>query len=87
MSDNRTLVYFSDSRIALNQEVVEHPELCERLVKHPAQEFEVRLAEIASYCDVVLDGWYNPDELDRLCDILWHRLKKKRKSVVVLTHQ
>lgn len=77
------LEFFSDSRIALNHEVAEHPELCSFLANHPAQEFEIRLAEIAAYCEVVLDDWYTPDDLDKLCDILWNKLREKRGSITV----
>ena len=77
------LEFFSDSRIALNREVIEHPTLCELLSKHPPQEFEIRLAEIAAYCDVVLDDWYTPADLDKLCDILWNKLREKRGGIIV----
>lgn len=76
------LEFFSDSRIALNHEVTEHPELCALLANHPAQEFEIRLAEIASYCDVVLDDWYTPNDLDKLCDTLWNKLREKRGGII-----
>lgn len=79
------LEFFSDSRIALNHEIVEHPELCVLLANHPAQEFEIRLAEIAAYCEVVLDDWYTPKDLDKLCDILWNKLREKRGGIVVVS--
>lgn len=75
------LVLFSEPRIALNREVANHPELMELLQKHPANEFEIRLAEIASYCEVILDGVYSQMELDKLCDILYKKLIQKRTPI------
>lgn len=79
------LEFFPESYIALNLEVSNHPELCELLSKHPPQETEIRIAEIAAYCEVVLDGYYTPEDLDRLCDILVRRLQNKN-SILILPH-
>jgi hypothetical protein len=75
--------YFSDAAIALAQEVSNHPELMKRLANHPAAEFEVKLAEIAAYCDVVLDGLYTQEDLSKLCDILWRKLKAKSSPIIL----
>lgn len=72
------LVLFSPERIALQKELVHHPELIALLQNHPADEFEIRLAEIAAYCGVLMDGNYLPHELDRLCGILVDKLMAKR---------
>ena len=77
------LVFFPESYIALNQEVGNHPELCELLAKHPPQEFEIRIAEIAAYCGIVLDGYYTPEDLERFADILVRKLKDKN-SIIIL---
>lgn len=78
------LEFFPDSYIALNQELGNHPDLCELLSKHPPQEFEIRLAEIAAYCEVALDGYYTPADLDKLCDILVRKLKSKSSLIITL---
>lgn len=80
-----SLVFFPESFIALNQEVGNHPELCARLAKHPSQELEIRLAEIATYCDIILDGYYTQEDLERLADILVRKLKDKN-SIIILPH-
>lgn len=72
------LEFFPEERIRLQQELIHHPELCEFLAKHPANEFEIRLSEIAAYCEVILDGYYSQEELNKLCDILTRRLIQKR---------
>jgi len=79
------LEYFPESYIALNQELGNHPDLCELLSKHPPQEIEIRIAEIATYCDIVLDGYYTADDLDKLCDILVRKLKDK-SSIIIMPH-
>ena len=79
------LEFFPESFIALNQEIGNHPELCRLLAKHPPQEMEIRMAEIAAYCDIVLDGYYTPDDLEKLADILVRRLKDKN-SIIILPH-
>jgi hypothetical protein len=61
-----------------------HPELCALVANHPPQEFELRLAEIASHCEVLLDGYYSVEELDKLCGILAEKLVKKRGGVLLL---
>lgn len=79
------LEFFPESFIALNQEVSNHPELCRLLAKHPPQETEIRMAEIATYCDIVLDGYYTPEDLEKLADILTKKLKAKN-SIIILPH-
>ena len=75
------LEFFSPSRIALGREVNHHPDLVALLQKHNQAEFEIILAEIAAYCEVVLDDTYTQEDIDKLCDILWDKLRKKRQAV------
>lgn len=84
MGSKISLEFFPESYIALQRELNNHPELCARLTNHPPQEFELRLAEIASYCEVILDGSYTPDDLDKLCDILYRKLKAKDSGIILL---
>ena len=73
-----------DELIALNQELLHHPELMERLANHlrndGVNEWEVKLAEIAVYCEVILDGEYLPEAIIKLCDILRIKLIARRKD-------
>ena len=78
------LHYFSDSRIALARELRNHPELCKLLANHASDEFEIKLAEIATYCEVILDGDYSPADLDGLCDLLIRKLKQKLSGIILL---
>lgn len=73
-----------DELIALNRELLNHPELMQRLANHErndaVNEWEVKLAEIAVYCEVILDGEYLPEAIVKLCDILRIKLISRRKD-------
>lgn len=79
----RTVTLFDERRTALQREVKHHPQLLELLANHPQEEFEVILAEISSYCNVALDGYYGEEDLNKLCGILYEKLKAKRGSLII----
>lgn len=78
---------FPDSFIALNLEITHHPKLQLLLGNHPMGEWEIKLAEIALYCDVIVDGTYLPEELEKLATILRDRLilmrEDNRKLIII----
>jgi hypothetical protein len=76
-----TQVLYPEGLIALNAEIATglHPKLEARLSNHPAAEWEIKLAEIASYCSVVLDGTYAADQISELGHILAGRLEVLRE--------
>lgn len=80
------LEYFSPQRLALQREIAQtgHENLWPLLANHPPSEFEMRLAEIAAYCEVILDGVYSQEEIDKLCEILTRKLYEKRTGVIVI---
>ena len=73
--------YFPDGVIALNKELASgyHGALMQKLDNHPSAETEIRLAEIASHCSVVLNGVYGPAQIDELAAILAGRLEVLRE--------
>ena len=77
------LEYFSPARLALQKELEHHPDLWPYLAKHPPAEFELRLAEVAAYCEIILDGYYSPDDLDALCYLLVKKLYEKRTLIIL----
>ena len=83
MSKVRRIEMFHQNRVDLNQEIKKHPDLMELLANHPQDEFEILLAETATYCDVVLHGDYMQSDLDRLCGILRTKLWEKRLPLMV----
>lgn len=76
--------YFPEEYIALQAELQHHPALIELLQKHPQNETEILLLEIATYCTVIVDGTYGPTDLIRLADILRKRLENMRPDKPVL---
>jgi hypothetical protein len=72
---------FPEGYIALNKELATglHPKLENLLQKHPVDEVDIKLAEIASYCQVALDATYTLAERDKLCFILAGRLEALRE--------
>jgi hypothetical protein len=69
-----------DDLIQLNRETANHPKLMERLAQQPMAEWEIKLAVIAQYCEVIVDGTYLPEEIERLARILLIKLIEKRED-------
>lgn len=74
--------FFHPARIALDREIPKHPELVDLLQNHPVNEFEIRLAEVAAYCDILLDGDYTGADLDGICDACVKVLVAKRHPIL-----
>ena len=76
-----TIQFFPEGYIALNKELATglHPKLEKLLANHLADEVDIKLAEIATYCSVALDGVYTLAERDKLCFILAGRLEVLRE--------
>lgn len=74
------LEFFPEEYIALQRELATglHPELETRIARISADEIDFKLAAIAQYCDVVLDGTYTLEERMKLCTILTKKLEDKR---------
>ena len=77
------LEYFPPHMIELQEEIFNHPELCRLLANHPPQEKEARIAEIATYCGILLNGMYMPEDIDKLCEILHRKLVEKRIQIIL----
>ena len=77
------LEYFPPHMIELQEEIFQHPELCRLLANHPPQEKEARIAEIAAYCGIILNGMYMPEDIDKLCEILHRKLVEKRIQIIL----
>lgn len=75
--------YFSPVRIALQQEIQNHPELIARLQPFLKEGFEERLAAVAMYCGIALDGYYDGRDIDNICGLCLEELKKR--STLILT--
>jgi len=78
MSNWNQQVMFPEEFIALQKELLHHTELCSRLGLLLASDIELKFAEIATYCDVMLDGDYNERDFIRLAKIFTQKLECKR---------
>jgi len=79
-----TLEFFPPGFIALQKELCSglHPTLEKKLGKHPVEETDMKIAEIALHCSVVVNGTYTLEERDKLCRILAGRLEVLREIPV-----
>lgn len=82
MSDSRRLEFMHPNLIDLQRELHNHPELVERLQNHSVDDFELRMAEIATYCNVILDGDYVQADFDNLAGILVKKLIQMRTPLI-----
>ena len=71
---------FPAEYIALDAELKTeyHPKLA-FLNNYPAEEIDMKLAQIAAYCEVMLDGDYAIIDRIKLCAVLVEKLKDKRE--------
>lgn len=76
--------YFPPELLALQQELFNHPDLCRQLATHASGDVEEKFAEIAAYCEVILDGVYTEQDLCKLADILTRKLKEKNSLIIRL---
>lgn len=74
---------FPEGYIALNAELATgyHPKLGILLERQPVDEVDIKLAIIAHYCAILLDGTYTLEERDKLCHILVGRLQVLREFI------
>lgn len=73
---------FPEELIALQEEIIEHPPLIELLQEMETTEWVVRLACVAAYCEIILDGLYSETDIRLLCDTLTQKLKDKRTLII-----
>ena len=77
---------FPESFIALNQEICNHPELQKRIQKHHDADAELQfskcIAEICTYCNVVIDGHFTESQFIEIADKLVWRLRDMRAEKI-----
>lgn len=87
-----TFEFFPENYVALNKELYSqnHPKLQAIVSQYPADEVDIKLAQIAAYCEIMLDGAYQVMERDQLCKILLERLILLREpdhsGLIVVSH-
>ena len=73
--------YFPEEWIELQKELASglHPKLETILAECAPEDTDLKLAHIASYCEVMLDGEYSFEQRTELCEILRKKLVDKRE--------
>lgn len=74
--------YFETELIELRKEIEHHPELMMILQAQQSSDIYVHIAEIAAYCNVLLDGTYSKEDILEICDECTKRLKQQREIIV-----
>ena len=76
--------------IELNVEISHHPDLIRRLnellILTPNAGFEEKLAEIAAYCNVLLDGVYGEADLRGIATLCTKKLQELRTGILQVRH-
>lgn len=70
--------FFPEVFLQLQEECGYWPDLIEILGTVQANEFEMKMAHIAAFCEIILDGVYDQESLEKLAEICLKRLKDKR---------
>lgn len=76
--------YFSECYQELIKEVYEHPELVEKLLDIPvAADFSERLGVIAAHCNILLDDYYTPTDIENITTLCIRKLQEKRTQIIL----
>lgn len=76
--------FFPKERVELQREILHHPKLLELLAQLDANaDFCDRLLQIATYCNILIDGDYTQEDLNRVCEACTTRLRERRTSFIL----
>ena len=73
---------FPPEVLALQEEITRHPALIAQLATCNSTAIEDRLAEVAAFCGVILDGTYDDADLVKLCGTLTNKLKEANEELI-----
>lgn len=76
---------FPEVFLAVQQELYNHPDLCERMKEECDlnADFPERLGTLAAMLEIVVDGYYTYEAIEKLCDILVRKMMERRTSVLL----
>lgn len=72
------ITYFTEARVKLQTECNRHPVLIAELMALDDPDWGEQVAEIAAYCNVVMDGLYSNEDLEILYPQLTKRMTDTR---------
>ena len=68
--------------VELNMELEHHPALVKKLQKYEFKELPEKIAEIATHCGVLLDGYYEESQIEHVCGALTETLRTMRSNII-----
>lgn len=75
--------YFPEVYLRLQEEIQKHSALMVTLLQLPKDSpVEMKLAEITAFCGIILDGHYDADQVEEICEECLKRLKKAREELI-----
>lgn len=75
--------YFPESIIQLQQEIRNHPPLLKQMSELPDDaDLSDKVGLIAAYCGIVLDGYYDQDNIEELAEKMVFELRRARRELV-----
>jgi mannose/fructose/N-acetylgalactosamine-specific phosphotransferase system component IIB len=80
---NPAFTIFPEELIALRQEIQKHPLLLELLHDQENKDVYIQIAEIATYCNIILDGDYTQQDVLGICKACTQALMSKRTLVIL----
>ena len=70
--------------LALQEEIQKHQALLANLLQLPKDSsMEMKLAEVTAFCGIILDGFYDEEQLIEICEDCVRRLKQARAELIV----
>jgi hypothetical protein len=82
----REIVMFPPLFIAIQEEIYNnHPALQAKLAMRPNATLEEKIAVVAWYCDLAVDGSFSESDLEALFEIILKKLKKKSTIIIMPT--
>ena len=80
---NKIVQMYDRYLVELNKAVSQHPDLIEMLSKKSHADIEEKIALIAHYCDVVVDGPFLALGMQHLCEQLTDILRAKSIGIIL----
>lgn len=79
----REIQMFPEVVLAVDAEIrANHKSLADLLAKYPLRPLESKVAAIAAYCNIAVDGWFTDSDLEKLFELLLTKLKQNSAIIV-----
>lgn len=75
--------YFEPELLALQKEILLHPDLQAILAVQEDKDIYISVAEISAFCGVVLDGDYTKEDVLKVCKLCTDALYQRRVGIII----